>query len=99
MKGSSSAVPRDQKEKLWQEFFSDPYQWWDHRAEKLMALQSSHVNGAMALVGFNLAAFSWLLSCHSLNFGKKMCLAPLHWCGQCSWVEKLNKGNMLMGKG
>jgi hypothetical protein len=60
MKGSFSTVPRDQK--LWQEFFPDPQQWWDHRAEKLMVLQSSPVNGAMALVGFNLAAFSWLLS-------------------------------------
>ncbi|CAK9196087.1 unnamed protein product [Sphagnum troendelagicum] len=24
-------------EKLWQEFFSDPSQWWDHRSEKLSA--------------------------------------------------------------
>jgi hypothetical protein len=22
-------------EKLWQEFFSDPSQWWDHRSEKV----------------------------------------------------------------
>jgi hypothetical protein len=25
-----------QKEKLWQAFFSDPSQWWDHRLEKLI---------------------------------------------------------------
>jgi hypothetical protein len=24
-----------QKERLWQEFFSDPSQWWDHRLEKV----------------------------------------------------------------
>jgi hypothetical protein len=23
------------KEKLWQEFFSDPSQWWDHRSDKV----------------------------------------------------------------
>jgi hypothetical protein len=23
------------KEKLWQEFFSDPLQWWDHRSDKV----------------------------------------------------------------
>jgi pentatricopeptide repeat protein len=26
--------PGGQREKLWREFFSDPSQWWDHRAEK-----------------------------------------------------------------
>jgi hypothetical protein len=31
-------------EKLWQEFFSDPSQWWDHRLEK--------VNANWLLLGF-----------------------------------------------
>ncbi len=30
-----SAVPVGEREKLQQEFFLDPYQWWDHRSEKV----------------------------------------------------------------
>jgi hypothetical protein len=30
-----AVVPADPKEKLWQEFFSDPSQWWDYRLEKV----------------------------------------------------------------
>ncbi len=57
LKGNVSAVPGGQREKLWREFFSDPSQWWDHRAEKVTehhSCQSSHVNVAIALVGINL---------------------------------------------
>jgi hypothetical protein len=32
LKGSFSAVSAGQREKLWQKFFLDPSQWWDHRA-------------------------------------------------------------------
>jgi hypothetical protein len=32
---SVMAGPRRMVEKLWREFFSDPSQWWDHRAEKV----------------------------------------------------------------
>ncbi len=57
LKGNVSAVPGGQREKLWREFFSDPSQWWDHRAEKVTehhSCQSSNVNVAIALVGINL---------------------------------------------
>ncbi len=30
-----SAVPGGEREKLRREFFLDPYQWWDHRSEKV----------------------------------------------------------------
>ncbi len=36
------------KEKLWQEFFSDPLQWWDHRSDKVTEyawFQNSFVYG------------------------------------------------------
>jgi hypothetical protein len=52
LKGSFSAVPAGQREKLWQKFFLDPSQWWDHRAEKVtehQSCQSSHVNIAIAV--------------------------------------------------
>jgi hypothetical protein len=32
LKGSFSAASAGQREKLWQKFFLDPSQWWDHRA-------------------------------------------------------------------
>jgi hypothetical protein len=31
---SFSAALGGQREKLWQEFFLDPWQWWDHTPEK-----------------------------------------------------------------
>ncbi len=55
------------------EFFSDPLQWWDHRSKETsehQSYQSSHLNRAIAPVGVNLVALSWLLSCHGLNFGR-----------------------------
>jgi len=64
--GSFSAVPGGHTEKLWREFFVDPSHWWDHRPEKVAehhSCQSSHVNGAIALVGVNLVALCWLLQC------------------------------------
>jgi hypothetical protein len=73
LKGSVSAVPGGQREKLWREFFSDPSQWWDHRAEKVTehdSCQSSHVNVAIALVGINLVVRSWLLSYCGPNLGR-----------------------------
>ncbi len=69
--GSFSAVPGDHTEKQWQEFFRDPSQCWDHRSEKVIehqTCQSSHVNGAITLVGVNLFSLCWLLlSCPGLN--------------------------------
>jgi hypothetical protein len=53
------AICGGQREKLWQEFFSDPLQWWDHRSKKAsehQSYQSSHVNRAIAPVGVNLVA-------------------------------------------
>jgi hypothetical protein len=70
LKGSCSAVPAGQREKLWRKFFLDPSQWWDHRSEKVtehQTCQSSHVNGTIALVALTLVALSWLLSCLGLN--------------------------------
>ncbi len=66
LKGSSFAVPGGQREKLWQDFFMDPSQWWDHRSEKVsehQTCQSSCVDGTIALVVVNLVALSW---CHML---------------------------------
>jgi hypothetical protein len=58
-------------QKLWQEFFRDPSQCWDHRSEKVIehqTCQSSHVNGAIPLVGVNFFSLCWLLvSCPGLN--------------------------------
>ncbi len=72
--GSFSAVPGGQTEKLWREFFVDPSHGWDHRPEKVTehhSCQSSHVNGAIALVGVNLVALCWLLqSCPGLNLAE-----------------------------
>jgi hypothetical protein len=51
-------------QKLWQEFFRDPSQCWDHRSEKVSEHQtclSSHVNGAIPLVGVNLFSLCGLL--------------------------------------
>jgi hypothetical protein len=51
-------------QKLWQEFFRDPSQCWDHGSEKVIehqTCQSSHVNGATPLVGVNLPFLCWLL--------------------------------------
>jgi hypothetical protein len=66
-----NAVPAGQREKLWQEFFLDPSQWWDHRSGKVTEIQSCqslHVNGAIALVGVNSPfSLSWLITCHCLN--------------------------------
>jgi len=62
--GSFRAVPGGHTEKLRQEFFVDPSHWWDQRPEKVTehhSCQSSHVNGAIALVGVNLVALCWLL--------------------------------------
>jgi hypothetical protein len=70
LKGSSFAVPGGQREKLWQEFFMDPSQWWDHRSEKVsehQTCQSSHVDGTIPLVVVNLIALSWLLSWSNLG--------------------------------
>ncbi len=68
--GSFSPVPEGHT-KLWQVFFRDPSQCWDHRSEKVMehqTCQSSHVNGAIPLVGVNLFSLCWLLlSCLGLN--------------------------------
>ncbi len=53
--------------------FLDPAQWWDHGSEKVIehqTCQSSHVNGAIALVGVNLVALSRLLSCLGLNLAE-----------------------------
>ncbi len=39
----------------------DPSPWWDHSSEKVtehQSCQSSHVNGAIAIVGVNLVALS-----------------------------------------
>jgi hypothetical protein len=58
---------------VWQEFFSDALQWWDHRSKKVTEHQScqrSHVNEAIALAVVNLLALSWFLSCHGLKFGR-----------------------------
>ncbi len=55
--GSFPAVPGGHTEKQLQEFFRDPSQCWDHRSEKVsehQTCQSSHVNGAIPLVGVNL---------------------------------------------
>jgi hypothetical protein len=52
LKGSFSAAPAGQREKLWQKFFLDPSQWWDHRAENVtehQSCQSSYVNIAIAV--------------------------------------------------
>jgi hypothetical protein len=70
--GSFSAVLGGQLEKLWQEFFC-VLSNWDRRSEKVTehhSCQSSFVNGAIALVGVNCIALSWLLFCHVLNFGR-----------------------------
>ncbi len=70
LKGISSPVPADQREKLWQEFFLDPFPSRVHQLEKVrehQTCQSSHVNGAITLVGVNFVAFSLLLSCLDLN--------------------------------
>jgi hypothetical protein len=70
LKGSSFAVPGGQREKLWQVFFMDPSQWWDHRSEKVrehQTCESSHVDGTIALVVVNLVALSWLLSWSNLG--------------------------------
>jgi hypothetical protein len=73
LKGSFNAVPTGQREKLWREFFLDPAQWWYHRSEKVteyQSCQSSHVNGAITLVGINPVTLSWLISCHCLNLAE-----------------------------
>jgi len=70
LKGSFSAVPAGQREKLWQKFFLDPSQWWDHRADKVtehQSCQSSHVNIAIAV---NLVV-PLLLFCLGLKLAKK----------------------------
>jgi hypothetical protein len=36
-----SIVCGGQREKLWQEFFSDPSQWWDHRSGKVKLIMIS----------------------------------------------------------
>jgi hypothetical protein len=50
--GSFSVAPGGEREKLWQKFFLDLLQWWDHRLVKVsehQSCRSSHVNGAVAL--------------------------------------------------
>jgi len=62
---------KGQREKLWRKFFLDPSQWWDHRSEKVTehkSCQSSYVNGAIALVGVNVAALSRLKVGAALGF-------------------------------
>jgi len=58
-------------QKLWQEFFRDPSQCWDHRSEKVSEHQtclSSHINEAIPLVGVNLFSLcGFLLSFPRLN--------------------------------
>jgi hypothetical protein len=44
LKGIFSAVPAGQREKLWQKFFLDPSQWWDHRAEKVTDINPVRVH-------------------------------------------------------
>jgi hypothetical protein len=57
--GSFSAAPRGPREELWQDFFLDPSQWWEHRSEKEhQSCQSSHVNGVIGLIGVNRVAHS-----------------------------------------
>jgi hypothetical protein len=72
--GSFSPVPGCHTQKLWQEFFRDPSQCWDHRSEKVsehQTCQSSHVNGAIPLVDVNLYSICWLLlSCPGLNWAE-----------------------------
>jgi hypothetical protein len=74
LEGSFRAVPGGYTEKLRQEFFVDPSHWWDQRPEKVTehhSCQSSHLNGAIALIGVNLVALCWLLqSCPGLNFAE-----------------------------
>ena len=44
-------------EKLWENLFANPLQWWDHRSKKVIehqSCQNSHVNAAIALVGVDL---------------------------------------------
>jgi hypothetical protein len=54
------------------QFFVDPSHWWDHRpVTEHHSCQSSHVNGAIALVGVSLVALCWLLqSCCGLNLAE-----------------------------
>jgi hypothetical protein len=74
LEGSFSAVPGGHTEKLCREFFVDPSHWWDHRPEKVTehhSCQSSHVNGAIPVVGVNLVALCRLLqSCPGLNLAE-----------------------------
>ncbi len=72
--GSFSALPRGHTEKQWQESFRDPSQYWDQRSDKVsehQTCQSSHVNGAIPVVGVNLFLLCWLLlSCPGLNWAE-----------------------------
>jgi hypothetical protein len=61
-----STILGGQRKKLWQEFFLDPSQWWDHKPKKVIehqSCQSSHVNAAIALIGLNIVVVYRLLSC------------------------------------
>jgi len=63
----SHYTARGQREKLWREFFLDPSQWWDHRSEKVSEHQTvarvhMSVTEAIALVGVNLVALSFLVA-------------------------------------
>jgi hypothetical protein len=39
-------------ENLWQEFFSDPSQWWDHRLEKVMIATGQRKDSFATLSGY-----------------------------------------------
>jgi hypothetical protein len=65
--------------------------------------ETSHVSGAIALVGVNLVvlslSLSWLLSCHGLKLWQKFSSDPLHWWGiVVVGLEKVSNCNVLVEK-
>ncbi len=46
------AEQRRMIENLWQEFFSDPSQWWDHRLEKVMIATGQRKDSFATLSGY-----------------------------------------------
>ncbi len=91
--GSFSPAPRGPREELWQDLFLDPSQWWEHGSEKEhQSCQSSHVNGAICLIGVNRVAHFILLWS---RLWQERFSDPLHLWDSSSRLEKVSRCNML----
>jgi len=72
-------------EELWQKFFSDPSQWWDHRSEKV---SGDYLSITVRVIILFINAGHWEYSVHGWLSSCNILLACMK--SVCSWLLELN---------